>query len=560
MPSADAQPGGGQATWQTDPAAAHAEALRRIAALIEQGGDTLDLSDLPALEALPPELAAATTLRRLFAGDFDAQGRFNLPKRRLSDVAALAGLTALTTLDLSGTQITTPPDLAGLTALTTLDLSGTPITTPPDLSGLTALAVLDLTGTAITTPPDLTGLTALARIRLGDTRITTSPDFTGLTALVRLGLNNTLITSPPDLAGLSNLDSLGLEGTRITTPPELDGLTALSWLDLSGTGIKDLSFLLSAPRFAAEEGEFLRFENTPAADQATDRRLYMLSRLPPDRCAVETVQYLKGTHPDYHGRPEGAGQALLAQRLAEASPVDVVPVDGRLDAVNRGTPRQVDPVQRAQRVAGLRTQVAMLRAEAPQTQCPPRLIGRLESYAEGLETDAPVFFVLDAAMDFIRASVADDYLMDGLDAGLRAGFRSFVARHDELAPFLLPPPEGQAAAEAALPALDASATPEDLADLTDQALEVVNDPDHAPFLGDQMRQTLKAVEELALVARDRLEERPGLLRRGFVALGGTLQVLSNAVTAHGWLIGPGAAMLATQLAPILQAVLRAFGG
>jgi len=58
-----------------DAAAAHAEAVRRIKALIDEGGDTLDFSDLPALEALPREMVAADSLRRLFAGNRDAQGQ-----------------------------------------------------------------------------------------------------------------------------------------------------------------------------------------------------------------------------------------------------------------------------------------------------------------------------------------------------------------------------------------------------------------------------------------------------------------------------------------------------
>jgi len=64
---------------------------------------------------------------------------------------SLANLTALTELDLSGTQLTAVPDwLANLTALTRLDLSGTQITAVPDwLGNLTALQTLNVDGTGL---------------------------------------------------------------------------------------------------------------------------------------------------------------------------------------------------------------------------------------------------------------------------------------------------------------------------------------------------------------------------------------------------------------------------
>ena len=71
------------------------------------------------------------------------------------------------------------------------------------------------------------------------------------------------------------------------------------------------------PRFAAEEGETLAFDHTPAADPARDRRLDLLSRLDPTRCAVEAVQYLNGTYPDFRDPPGGGVRGRLAQRLAD---------------------------------------------------------------------------------------------------------------------------------------------------------------------------------------------------------------------------------------------------
>ena len=112
------------------------------------------------------------------------------------------------------------------------------------------------------------------------------------------------------------------------------------------------------PVFEAEKAQLLQYDDTPAI--ITDSRLDLLSRLPPKRCAVETVQYLKGTHPDFRAPSNGAAPAPLAQRLAEASPVGLEIVDGALEATNPGAPERVAPRELAQRVDALRTHVAML--------------------------------------------------------------------------------------------------------------------------------------------------------------------------------------------------------
>jgi Leucine-rich repeat (LRR) protein len=52
----------------------------------------------------------------------------NLVHSGLTDVTPLAGLTALQSLGLGGTQVTDATPLAGLTALEELDLTGTRVT------------------------------------------------------------------------------------------------------------------------------------------------------------------------------------------------------------------------------------------------------------------------------------------------------------------------------------------------------------------------------------------------------------------------------------------------
>ena len=56
----------------------------------------------------------------------------------------LAGLTALQTLNLAGTQVSDVTPLAGLTALQTLNLAGTQVSDVTPLAGLTALRIRGL--------------------------------------------------------------------------------------------------------------------------------------------------------------------------------------------------------------------------------------------------------------------------------------------------------------------------------------------------------------------------------------------------------------------------------
>jgi len=97
----------GRAEWQTDEAAASAEAVRRIEAAIASGATVLDFRDLIAMTRLPDELAKAQGVREIYTGE--ARARRAIPDkffvRRLTNISALAALTKLTALDLSDTPV-----------------------------------------------------------------------------------------------------------------------------------------------------------------------------------------------------------------------------------------------------------------------------------------------------------------------------------------------------------------------------------------------------------------------------------------------------------------------
>ncbi len=101
--------------WLVDEAAAAAEAARRVAAVPGDGaGRKLDLWDLHALKALPPEISRLTALRELDANE-----------SAIKDLTPLAGLIGLQELNLGATQVEDIAPLAGLTNLRGLRLTAT---------------------------------------------------------------------------------------------------------------------------------------------------------------------------------------------------------------------------------------------------------------------------------------------------------------------------------------------------------------------------------------------------------------------------------------------------
>jgi hypothetical protein len=122
--------------------------------------------------------------------------------------AALGGLTALETLDLSWNQLTSvPKELGNLAALEVLDLSSNNLdSVPAALGGLTALKMLILFGAFAnqleTVPAELGKLTALTALGLYKNDLTSVPAEIGrLSALTRLDLSDNKMTSVPKELG-----------------------------------------------------------------------------------------------------------------------------------------------------------------------------------------------------------------------------------------------------------------------------------------------------------------------------------------------------------------------
>ena len=546
----------GREEWQEDENAARTEALRRIGVARETAAEVLDLSDLTALTALPGEIAGLTAMRRLFAGDRRADGNATpFFGRRLRDVSVLSVMTGLTSLDLRGTRVSDIAVLSGLAGLTSLGLRRTPVSDIAALSGLAGLISLDLSGTRVSDIAPLSGLVGLTSLGLSGTRVWNIAALSELAGLTSLDLSGTQVVNIAAVSGLAGLTSLYLSRTQVSHTAALSGLAGLTSLDLSGTRVSDLRVLLLIPPFAGGRARYLQFQKTPVADPHHDRRLHKLSLLDPQPCAVETVQYLKGTHPDFQG---GAGRRPLAERLAASSPVGVVVEDGRLGVTNPGTPERVRPRELAQRVVALRVHVAALQDMAQGRQVPPWFARQVAGYAAGLVADEPTFILLDGPMAFLRGGAGDRYVTEALDGALVGGWRHLVVLHDDLRPHLMPPEEDDD-----LPPLTPEATPEAGIALADEAIAAAREAEGPGGTDKAVAEALVAMKDYFEVAKSDATRRPGLLRRGFKAFGGTLALMATGtagLTYAGWLATPQGQSFLAAIKPILEAILKFYPG
>ena len=192
------------------------------------------ITDLTGLEH-------AHSLVELDLGGNYVAGKGWVNSNAILDFSPLAGLTQLSTLDLSNSNLTDISGLAGLTQLTELDLWGNNITDISGLAGLTQLRRLYLMNNNLTDISGLAGLTQLRGLHAAGNKISDIPSLAGLTQLRRLELSGGNITDISGLAGLTQLTDLTLGG-NITDISGLAEFTHLTDLTL-GVNITDISGL-----------------------------------------------------------------------------------------------------------------------------------------------------------------------------------------------------------------------------------------------------------------------------------------------------------------------------
>ena len=161
----------------------------------------------------------------------------------ISNVKPLANLTSLKTLDLGGNVISDISPLAALTSLTELSLNGTATSDVAPLAKLDSLTVLRLDSNDISDVTPLADLRSLTTLDLGDNGISHIPNLLSFASLVSLDLSNNGIADVSSLVDLTSLTVLSLNGNAISDVAPLAGLTALRHLGLAHNELTDISHL-----------------------------------------------------------------------------------------------------------------------------------------------------------------------------------------------------------------------------------------------------------------------------------------------------------------------------
>ncbi len=165
-----------------------------------------------------------------------------------SDVSDLTGLehaTNLQTLDLSGTQVSNISALSSLINLTTLDITGTQVSNISALSRLTNLQTLNITGTQVSNISALSRLTNLQTLNISDTQVSDISALSSLINLQTLDISDTQVSNISALSSLTNLQTLDITNTPVSDISALSSLTNLQTLDITGTPVSDISALSS---------------------------------------------------------------------------------------------------------------------------------------------------------------------------------------------------------------------------------------------------------------------------------------------------------------------------
>ena len=168
----------------------------------------------------------------------------------IENLAPLAGLTSLTTLDLHGNEIVELGPLSNLTSLRSLSLGND--TVPSIIHSTNWLRVRSVGGNGVSDLTPLAGLTSLRELDLtGQRALSDLAPLAGLTSLRTLDLTANVISDATPLSGLTSLRILDLTANALTDVAPLAGLVSLGLLDLSANAISDVAPLVSVASLAS---------------------------------------------------------------------------------------------------------------------------------------------------------------------------------------------------------------------------------------------------------------------------------------------------------------------
>ena len=218
-------------------------------------------------------------------------GHLDLSNTGINSVVGLEAFVNVTSMDLSGNNITNFNSFSGLTSTTglpvnlkRLDLDGNSMTDISGLSGLTALKVLGLSNNNIANVNALSSLTNLTHLDLGGNQLADTVTRTRST----VNEETVIIRADPELSasvlyplrGLTNLERLDISNNNIGSIEALAGLTKLKVLRLQennignvGPLVNDALLLPSDPATGLPAGAKVWLEGNPTGDSGAYARL-----------------------------------------------------------------------------------------------------------------------------------------------------------------------------------------------------------------------------------------------------------------------------------------------
>ncbi|MBC2140531.1 leucine-rich repeat domain-containing protein, partial [Listeria innocua] len=222
-----------------------------------------------AISDVFPDNAVAQTIRQILGAttvsdmitqsDLDSITSVTISYWGASNLSGMEHLTNLTNLFLNGNPtLSDISPLSGLTKLTTLRISDSNVSDISPLSGLTNLTSLDLRNNQISDISPLSGLTKLTTtLYLENNQISDVSPLSGLTKLQALNLNNNQISDISPLSGLSGLvGRLDLDGNQISDISPLSGIHFRA-LSIRNNQVSDVSSLNTSVWFLdAREQQF----------------------------------------------------------------------------------------------------------------------------------------------------------------------------------------------------------------------------------------------------------------------------------------------------------------
>lgn len=233
-----------------------------------------DVVHLPYLEKLVVQNRTIDSLSVL--SDLTKLKSLDLTGSRFpaEDLTILAGLPALTSLNLSDCSISTIAALAGANNLTQLDLSHNTVRNLEAIAPMTNLVELSLQHNAVTDLSQLSSLVNLRTLNISFNSVTNLAPLSSCTALATLDASNNQIGSVNGITALPALTTLNLEKNSLTDISPLGACTELKDLNIGSNSLTDISSLVTLTKM--EKFNF-------SSNQITDLPVW------PDGCALQTI-------------------------------------------------------------------------------------------------------------------------------------------------------------------------------------------------------------------------------------------------------------------------------